>query len=123
MARSLGPLEMLTLEPPSETDTDPDAEREWEILLVHGWEQCYWCWEWDRQLYAHSRITHSINGWGPLCINCVCRLMNGGGPPWNPNNLQRCEEWLRRMVAPGQPAVLECMIPELARCLADPNVP
>ena len=82
---------------------------------MQGWFQCFWCWKWEVNMFVPNPVA------GPLCEQCMDRFLDGDGPPWSPNNLQRCEEWLRRMVLPGLPR--ETMIPVLASFLADPFVP
>ena len=84
--------------------------------VAAGWFQCYWCWTWEYGMDHPDPIP------GHLCMQCIHRYVDGEGPPWSPNNLQRCQEWLRRMVAPGLPEPLMTMIPELARLLAHPWV-
>ena len=118
MAWSLWSVEMRNQIAETETDTDTDAERFMKTLCF--WEQCDWWWKWERYKYGPSASKPMI-GDRSLCEQCITRLMNGGGPPWNPNNSQRCEEWLRRMVLPGLPSPF--MIPELASFLAAPFVP
>ena len=84
--------------------------------VAEGWCQCFWCWQGDWNMQIPDPVAR------PLCLQCLDRFINGDGPPWRPNNVQRCEEWLSRMVEPTLP-VVECMIPALARFLADPFVP
>ena len=46
-----------------------------------GWEQCYWCWRWEWNMY----IPYGVNQ--PLCNRCL----DLDEPPWYPNDRQRFE--------------------------------
>ena len=86
----------------------------WELLSftgrVLGWEQCYWCWRWQFNMYILDPIAR------PLCEECL-RL---GEPPWYPNNRHRSAIYFRnifRGMLPGDATSI------VADCLADPLKP
>ena len=86
----------------------------WELLSftgrVLGWEQCYWCWRWQFNMYILDPIAR------PLCEECL-RL---GEPPWYPNNRHRSAIYFRnifRGMLPGEATSI------VADCLADPLKP
>ena len=54
-----------------------------------GWEQCHWCWAWRWNMYIPDMVG------GPLCGDCLDRLIAGHGPAWYPNNVDRAENYLR----------------------------
>ena len=61
-----------------------------------GWEQCKWCWRWDRcscYMYNPDDLWHD----GPLCNRC----MELEEPPLWPNHRQRCELFVWRMFGNG----------------------
>ena len=48
-----------------------------------GWAQCDWCWTWEYNMYIMDGID------APLCGRCLQVAIDGGGPPWWPNERQR----------------------------------
>ena len=53
-----------------------------------GWARCYWCWNWEYNMYIPDGINR------PLCGDCIDRLLDGQRPPYQPDNLARCANWL-----------------------------
>ena len=76
--RSLGPYELQT------GNYCAECERWYE----HA--HCYWCWDWAEFWYPGWPVFHL-----PLCGRCSRRHLDGMGPPWYPNLLQRRELHVR----------------------------
>ena len=74
----LGPYE-------SDMQGNPVCE-ECERWYEHA--HCYWCWDWAEFWYFTAFHL-------PLCGRCLRLHLDGSGPPWYPNFLQRRELHLR----------------------------
>ena len=80
-----------------------------------GWEQCYWCWKWEDDMY----IPDGVNS--PLCGDCL--LLNE--PPWWPNHMerQRLKVWRLLTKIPQLNNVADVLTLEIAQFLGNRGVP
>ena len=76
----LGPYE-------SDMQGNPVCE---ECVWWYEHAHCYWCWDWAEFWYPGWPVFHL-----PLCGRCSRRHLDGMGPPWYPNLLQRRELHVR----------------------------
>ena len=76
----LGPYE-------SDMQGNPVCE---ECVRWYDHAHCYWCWDWAEFWYPGWPVFHL-----PLCGRCSRRHLDGMGPPWYPNLLQRRELHVR----------------------------